>query len=203
MNIVLLDDHTLFLRGLEKIIQEHFPNTQIFPCKSIQEYKSKCKDIEPVDFLVSDIELPNENIFEFFREFKSLKPNVPILVVSMHNKLSVIRKCKYEFQIPGYILKDDKILVPEVMKIILNGEKYYSEETLETLKILEQKEILLTPKEEDIIKFLVDGLSNSDISEKLFISYNTVKTHRKNINRKLGLNTTADLIKYYYNNYIQ
>jgi len=73
---------------------------------------------------------------------------------------------------------------------------------VQTLNNLNKKEKLLTPKEEEIIVLLAKGKSNHDIANEIFISYNTLKTHRKNINRKLQLSTTTDIIKYYYKNYI-
>lgn len=202
MKILLIDDHHLFLQGLEKIIQENFPQAELFPCHQIGELKEMKYDLGEFDFLVSDIEIPGENIFDFLRYFRKENFEAPILIVSMHNKLSVIKKCKYELSIPGYILKDDLIPIPEVMEKLLNGETYYSESALETLKILDKKEKLLTPKEEEIIKLLVQGKNNTQISDLIHVSYNTVKTHRKNINRKLGFNSITDLVNYYYDNYI-
>lgn len=202
MKILLIDDHNLFLLGLEKIIQENFPKAEIFSCNQIRKFKDLKYDLIEFDFLVSDIEIPGENIFDFLRYFKKANFGAPILIVSMHNKLSVIKKCKFELSIPGYILKDDLIPIPEVMEKLLKGEIYYSERALETLEILDKKEKLLTPKEEEIIKLLVQGKNNTQISQLIHVSYNTVKTHRKNINRKLGFKSITDLVNYYYDNYI-
>lgn len=201
MKVLILDDHNLFSQGLSKIISDNFKNSEIDVYNSIKKISESAPDYLLYDLLISDIELPGEDIFVFLNYIKSNFPDLPVLVISMHNKLSVIRKCK-ELDIEGYILKDDYQIIKEVVVKLLNGDYYYSEKVLETLNILNIKENLLTPKEEEIVKYLSEGKSNQEIADELFISYNTIKTHRKNISRKLGLNSVAEIVKYYYENYL-
>jgi two-component system, NarL family, nitrate/nitrite response regulator NarL len=61
-------------------------------------------------------------------------PKLPVLIISMHNKLSVIKKCK-ELKIEGYILKDDHELIIKVVESLLSGQEYYSEKVKQTLNI--------------------------------------------------------------------
>jgi len=178
-----------------------FENAEIDIFSSIAKLRDSVTDFSKYSLLVSDIELPNENIFDFLIEIKSLEIRLPILIVSMHNKLSVIKKCK-ELRIEGYMLKDDQISIVSVIDTILNGEEFYSNKVKETLKILNKKEKILTPKEEQIVSLIAKGNSNKEIIEKIFVSTNTLKTHRKNIYRKLEVNTAGELVKYYYDNYL-
>lgn len=201
MKIVILDDHSLFSQGLGEILKDNFENVDLVIYKSISKLTQQNIDFNSCDLLISDIELPGEDIFVFLNYLKSNFPKLPILVISMHNKLSVIRRCK-ELRIEGYILKDDHNLIIKVVKELTNGGEFYSPKVLKTLDILKIKENVLTPKEEQIIALLASGKSNQEIADELFISYNTIKTHRKNISRKLQLSTVADLIKYYYENYL-
>jgi len=201
MKIVILDDHSLFSQGLGEILKDNFEKVDISIYKSIAKLTQQNIDYNSCDLLISDIELPGEDIFVFLNYLKSNFPNLPILVISMHNKLSVIRRCK-NLNIEGYILKDDHNLIIKVVKELANGGEFYSPKVLKTLDILKIKENVLTPKEEQIITLLANGKSNQEIADELFISYNTIKTHRKNINRKLQLSTVADIIKYYYENYL-
>lgn len=201
MKILILDDHSLFSKGLGEILKDNFENVDIAIYESISKLTSQNPDYISCDLLISDIELPGEDIFVFLNYVKSNFPNLPILVISMHNKLSVIRKCK-EINIEGYILKDDHNLITKVVKELLNGREFYSPKVLKTLDILKIKENVLTPKEEQIIALIASGKSNQEIADELFISYNTIKTHRKNISRKLHISSVADLIKYYYENYL-
>ena len=202
MKILILDDHSLFSHGLGQILKDNFSDVDLEVFNSIVDLSKKNIDYKSIDLLISDIELPGEDIFVFLNYLKSNFPSLPVLIISMHNKLSVIKKCK-ELGIEGYILKDDHQLILDVVSKITSGEIFYSEKVLETLEILNIKENILTPKEEEIIVLLARGKNNHEIADELFISYNTIKTHRKNIHRKLQLNSTADIVKYYYENYIQ
>ena len=201
MNILILDDHSLFSNGLGKILVDGFKTVNLNICKSINELNKLNSDFNSYQLFISDIELPGEDVFSLLTSIKLNHPKLPILIITMHNKLSVIKKCK-ELKIEGYILKDDHKLIIESIQEILSGKEYYSKKVLKTLDILNKKEKLLTPKEEEIITLIANGKSNHEIANDLSISYNTIKTHRKNINRKLLLNSTADIIKYYFKNYI-
>jgi len=201
MKIIILDDHSLFSEGLGKILEDNFKDIKLDIFKSISNLTNASLDFDSYQLLISDIELPGEDVFTLLTSLKSNYTNIPILIISMHNKLSVIKKCK-ELNIEGYILKDDHEYIMEGINQILSGQEYYSKKVVQTLNILNKKEKLLTPKEEEIIVLLAKGKSNHDIANEIFISYNTLKTHRKNINRKLQLSTTTDIIKYYYKNYI-
>jgi DNA-binding NarL/FixJ family response regulator len=199
--ILILDDHSLFSEGLGEILKNHFQKAVIHKFQSIQGLKSQSIDLNSFQLIISDIELPEENIFDFLRTLKSEYPKIPVLIISMHNKLSIIKKCK-ELAIEGYILKDDHELIITAVETLLNNKTYYSKKVQETFSLLNKKEKLLTPREEEIIKLISKGKNNQQIAEILFISINTITTHRKNINQKLNISNVGELIKYYYENYI-
>lgn len=201
MKFLILDDHLLFSQGISNILESRFNNADIRIYSSISSLTKSEPELSEYDILISDIELPNENIFEFLKDVKERYNNLPVLIVSMHNKLSVIKKCK-DFQIEGYILKDDQVEFVDVIKTIIDGGEFYSDKVLNTLEILDKKEKILTPREEQIVSLIVKGESNADILGKLFVSPNTLKTHKKNIFRKLEINSSTELVKYYYDNYI-
>lgn len=197
MKIILIDDHSLFAEGLSKIIADRFTNADIQYFQSIKSFEDAAVERQEIDLIISDIELPGEDVFPFFEEYAQ----VPILVISMHNKLHVIRKC-LELGVKGYILKDDHDKFEKAIKMLLNNDTYYSPQVKKKLKLLETRENILTPKEETIIRLIAEGKSNNDIADELFISINTIKTHRKNIHSKLNMSSTGELIKYFYDNYI-
>lgn len=201
LNILILDDHSLFSEGLGEILRKHFKETIIHKFKSVQELENQKLNIATYQLVISDIELPGENVFDFLKKFKEEHPQIPVLIISMHNKLSVIKKCK-NLAIEGYILKDDHELIITAVETLLKKRTYYSKKAQETYALLDKKEKLLTPREEEIIKLISKGKSNQQIAEVLFVSFNTITTHRKNINHKLNISNAGELIKYYYENYI-
>lgn len=201
MNVLILDDHSLFSMGLGKILEDSFKKTSIDYFKSIKDIYKNNIEFSNYDILITDIELPGENIFEFFSHIKVNHPEIPILVITMHNKLSVVKKCK-ELGLEGYILKDENEEVVNAITSLLKKEEFYSKKILTTLNIQNIHQAFLTPKEEEIMKLTAQGVNNKEIAEKLFISYNTVKTHKKNINKKLDISSTSELINYCLKNYI-
>ena len=201
MKILTLDDHSLFSEGLEIILKVYFSDLYLDKFKSIAELVNQKTDFSSYDLFISDIELPGEDVFKLLSLLKLKHPKLPILIISMHNKLSVLKKCK-ELKIEGYILKDDYEIIIKAVEYLLSGQEYYSEKVKQTLNILNKKEKLLTPKEDEIIALIAKGKNNHEIAKELFISYITTITHRKNINRKLELNTKGEIVKYYFENYI-
>lgn len=202
MNILILDDHSLFSKGLGKILEDYFKSPTIDYFSNIKSIDSSNLDFKNYDILITDIELPEEDIFVLFSYLKTNYPATPILVVSMHNKLSVLKKCK-ELGIEGYVLKDDNnTVVIDAINSILKRTLYYSQKVKNTLNIQNPNNAFLTPKEENILKLLSEGKSNKEIAEQLFISPHTATTHRKNIYKKLNISSISELIAYYTKNYI-
>lgn len=196
-----MDDHTLFLKGMHYLIRDILPQADIDTYKSVRAIMQNKRGFEDLSLIVSDIDLPGEDVFELFIYARKNFPHIPILVISMHKKLAVIRKCK-ELGIEGYILKNEDGLLPRALQQLLNGDTYFSR-SLEIFyrRAVENNETL-TEREEDIIKLIAKGYSNQEVADELYISIETVKTHKKNIKVKLEVESTQDIITYTKTNYL-
>ncbi|UXP33525.1 response regulator transcription factor [Reichenbachiella agarivorans] len=201
MKIIILDDHVLFAAGMVKILSEKIDDCEIVCYQTVADLYQAKLDFTIFDLFISDIEIPQENVFELFQHLRQIVPSLPVLVISMHNKLSVLRKCQ-ELGIEGYLLKEDQNII-EAVRAVTYGQSYYSMKAMQTLSSLNEKDKLLSPREEEIITQVTEGKSNEEIANQLFVSVNTIKTHRRNINRKLGVNNTGELIKYYMEHYLR
>jgi len=193
--IIILDDHTLFLKGMMLILKECYSKCDIIAYQSISKLKSDKLNFEKFDLLISDIELPKEDTFGLFKSLKEDFPNLPILVVSMHKKFSVIKKCK-ALNIEGYLLKDEDEYLNEAIQTIINGETYYSKTVTDFCYRAQNSLNLLSQREEDVLKLFAKGFSNKIIAEKLFLSPETIKTHKKHIRLKLNLNNNQEIFEY-------
>ncbi len=199
--VIILDDHTLFLKGMTLILKECCHSCDVYTYQSISKLKSDKLNFNNFDLLISDIELPNENSFDLFTALKQQFPKLPILVVSMHKKNAIIRKCK-AIGIDGYLLKDEDEQLAEAVDTILNGGMYYSETIIDFCMQTKDKSPKLSNREEEIIKLIANGYGNSNISELLFLSTETIKTHKKNIKLKLSINTVSEIVEYAKKNYL-
>ena len=150
------------------------------------------------DIILLDIELPELNGFQVLVTLKNKKKDTKIIMLTMYNDLLTIKKAMSKGA-DGYILKN--MLEEEIflaMKTVLSGNTYLCNEVAQTL-LLEKAQVRpdnLTEREIEIIKLIVNGLTNQDISKELKVSIRTIDTHRRNIYGKLDINKSTDLIKY-------
>lgn len=104
--------------------------------------------------------------------------------------------------IEGYLLKDEDEQLTNAIEIIISGGKYYSKAINEFCKKTKNSFRELSAREEQIIKLIAVGYDTIDIAEKLFISYETIKTHKKNIRTKLNVNDNHGIIDYVRKNFL-
>lgn len=199
--IIILDDHTLFLKGMTLILKECCSDCDIYPYQSIKKLKSDNLNFNEFSLLISDIELPEEDTFGLFTSLKEKHPNLPILVVSMHKKNAVIKKCK-QLGIEGYLLKDEDEQLTTAVETIIQGETYYSDQIVDFCNQTQDGLENLSRREEEIIKLVANGYNNAEISDKLFLSIQTVKTHKRNIKIKLDIETLAEITEYANKNFL-
>ena len=199
--IIILDDHTLFLKGMELILKECCSECDVYAYQSIKLLKKDKLKFSKFDLLISDIELPNENTFDLFIKLKERFPRLPILVVSMHKKNAIIKKCK-AIGIDGYLLKHEDQQLIKAITTILAGGVYFSRTVVDFCNQTRSINENISPREEDIIKYIAEGYSNKDIAINLNISPETIKTHKRNIKEKLNLENTHDIINYAKKNYL-
>jgi len=199
--IIILDDHTLFLKGLILILKEHWGDCDIYAYQSIKKLKSDQLNFDTFDLIISDIELPNENSFELFELLKNNYLNLPILVISMHKKQAVIKKCK-ALNINGYLLKNEDEQLIDAVNTVIDGNTYYSKSIVDFCNKAKPVFEKLSPREEDVIKLIADGYGNLEIAEQLFLSKETIKTHIKNIKLKLGFENRHEIIEYAKENFL-
>lgn len=200
-SVIILDDHTLFLKGMALLLRECCVTCDILTYQSISKLKSDKLNFDEFDLLISDIELPNEDTFALFTSLKKDFPKLPILVVSMHKKNAIIRKCK-AIGIEGYLLKDEDDQLTKAVETIINGGEYFSKTIIDFCQQTRDMVKILSNREEEIIKHIANGYNNNDISELLFLSVETIKTHKKNIRLKIGADSVADIIDYAKKNYL-
>ena len=199
--VIILDDHSLFLRGMSLILRECCADCEVYAYQSIRMLKKDKLNYNDFDLVISDVELPGEDTFGFLESLREKIPNLPILVVSMHKKNAVIRRCK-EIGIKGYILKDEDEQLFKAIETIMAGGEYYSKTIQEFCEKTKSTFIEISKREEQIIKLIAMGLNNNDIAQKLFLSVETVKTHKKNIKLKLSVGSTAEIIQYAKKTYL-
>lgn len=203
VRILIADDHRLMAEGLALVFNETNGFYVCGTAKNGVEAVALFNSLRP-DIILMDIDMPQMNGIEAAAAILEADPAQKILVLTMHDQRSLLRKA-LETGISGVVLKiagSEELLL--AVHEVLAGKTYISEEARASLegknagendKDLELAE-QLTGREIEIIRLIADGLTNTEIGEKLFISPRTVDTHRTNIFRKLNVSNAADLIRY-------
>ncbi len=202
-NLIVADDHKMFLDGLISILKEEKNYNILFTAKSgenIIKYLEINTDKE-VDMVITDISMPNMDGITLSKVIKEKFPSVKVLVLSMHNDAERIQKV-IENNADGYILKNaEKKELLKAVKSIFNGEKFFSESVRYTYmnKVISNKKeekIKLTEREIEVIKLIAQEHTTQEIAEKLFLSKHTIESYRKNLIAKLSVRNLAGLTKY-------
>ena len=202
MNLLIADDHTLFIEGLTMLVSRIENINIVGVAKNGKEVIEQCQ-IHKIDLILMDLEMPQMGGIEATEIIKRDFPNIKIIAVTMLNDYNTIKKA-LRSGMDGYVVKNLGIAeLQNAIETVMNGQIYMSPEitTILALGVVGRKPNQayvpdLTKREKEVIKLIIDGLTNDSIAEKLFLSPLTVSTHRKNVLSKLNLKNTAMLVKY-------
>lgn len=210
IKIFVVDDHPIFINGIVSLLKGADGFTIVGTAVNGLELLEKIPSTQP-DIILMDINMPVMDGVEATKKVKVQYPEIKVIMLTMHNELRLIKEL-LEIGARGYVLKnisrDDLInaieivsngrpyLDPNVQEKMIEGISNVDDEKLdlEDAKLIEN----ITTREMEILQLIALGLTSLDISNRLFISKNTVETHRKNLLGKLNVKNTAALLKYAY-----
>jgi DNA-binding NarL/FixJ family response regulator len=213
IRIHLADDHQIILHGIQTLLQT-IPNFEVVgsSLNGTTIYNDVTKN--QADVLVLDISMPEKDGIEVVKEFAEKGFPCKVIILSSYDDLKLIKEIM-DLGVSGYLTKQcagDNII--EAVQAVANGEEYFCESIREKIfsnatknnpKLSTYKpnvNPLLTEREIEIIILIALEYSGKEISEQLFISINTVETHRKNIMKKLKAKNTIGIVKYAMNNHL-
>ncbi|MEM1321032.1 MAG: response regulator transcription factor [Bacteroidota bacterium] len=204
--ILLAEDHQMFRLGLKALFEKC---TDIELIDDVEDGMTAVKlatEKEP-DVVLMDIDLPVLNGVDACRQIIAKKPKVGVLAFSMNDQESaIINMVKAGAR--GYILKNATFEELQLaIKTLARQGNYFS--TAISGKLFAQlndarpkpraavAHRAITIRELEVLKFVAEELSNSEIAARLFISPRTVETHKRNLIQKLKVRNTIGLVKYY------
>lgn len=229
MKILIADDHELFLKGLEFILQENLENIQITSAQSYTDIFEKLKQNEYFDLIITDLAMPGANWLTGITKIHETQADTPIIIISAVFDKEILQQT-LDIGVAGYIPKTaSNNLIISAINLVLAGGIYIPHEllyatktltpenntqkdyiaplkTLEKLSISPEKtpEKRLTERQIDIIKCIALGLSNKQIAYKLNLTEGTVKVHITVILKVLNVkNRTSAVIEAVKKGYIR
>jgi len=205
IKIFIVDDHEIIREGLKKILKEESDLIVVGEAQNGDETLEKIKDID-CDIMLLDMNMPGKSGLELLGDIKDLKPQMHILVLSIHPEDKfALRTLKSGAS--GYLCKDTALeeLVVAIRKVHTKG-RYLSTTLAEQLAFdfMPDKDQLpheqLSGREQEIMIMLASGKKVKDIAAELQLSISTVFTYRIRIFEKLKIKSNVELTHYAINN---
>lgn len=199
LDVVLVDDHAVVRTGFRLLLESSADIRVIAELDSGEAINQHVVELNP-DVIVMDLSMPGMGGLEAIRRVRSKLPRIKILVFTMHDSVAFVEQA-LEAGASGYITKNNapNVLVDAIRKIA-GGEKYVDEKLASQLSM---KQDLgsgsplgrLSRREFQIFCKFAEGINASDIASDLSLSVKTVANYQTQIKEKLGINSTAELVK--------
>ncbi len=204
IKVLIADDHQMFIDGLRSLLEGSADISVVGEAGNGHRVIELCEH-QPVDIVIMDINMPEMDGIQATRELLRKHPNIKVLGLSMFNDREYISDI-LKAGARGYILKNTgKETLLNAIRSLQAGGNFLAEEVSKTLlnsfiknpgfsEVVEK----LSDREKEVLGCIASGLTTHEIAEQLFISKNTVETHRKNLLYKLKARNTAELVNNAY-----
>ncbi len=201
-NVIIIDDHPLFSRGLSQLIETQKDYKVIGMAKDRNEALNLLDNTSP-DLAIVDLNLGQEDGLELIKDILVIHPQTKILVLSMHDERFYAERA-LKAGAKGYIMKEEaEAQVINAIKTVNNGDIYLSENEKNRLQELSEGKqggtdrfdtiSTLSDRQLQIFTLVGKGLGTVEIAKKLNLSIKTIDTHKENIKAKLHCASSAEL----------
>jgi DNA-binding NarL/FixJ family response regulator len=203
INLLIVDDHQLVIDGIKSMLEKHFRYRIIGEAHSgNQAWELISRSAENIHVVITDISMPGITGTELCKKIKSFDCNIKVIILSMHDNIKMIKEA-IMCEADGYMLKNTgkNEFIQGLDALVENGS-YFSHQIVpllyqDNMKVASvDHNIQLSRREIEVLKLIVKEYTSKEIAEKLFISKQTVDTHRLNMMEKTSSKSVVGLIKY-------
>lgn len=205
IKILIADDHTMFVDGIESILASEKDFQIIGRCYTGPEVIEFVQHDTP-DILLLDVNLPGKNGMDVCKEMAEIKPTVKVLAISMFNEESFVSEILNNGA-KGYILKNTgREELFKAIRTVSKGDSYFSKEVTETIMkgLMNQRKASskanasipkLSRREKEVLKLIAQEFTTQEIADNLYISLKTVESHRSSLLSKLNARNSVGLVR--------
>ena len=196
IKLLIGDDHVMFAQGLESLLRDEFE--LVGAAGNGEELVEMALRLEP-DVILVDISMPVVNGFDAVRRIKKSNSETRIIFLTMHDDATLLSEA-FRCGASGYVLKQaaGEELVNAIREVA-QGNNYVSplltDLPPEPVSLRTQK-TTITPRQREVLELISRGLTMKEIASQLNISTRTAETHKYEMMQTLGVETTAELIRY-------
>lgn len=194
IKVVIIDDHKMVVEGLRKLIDESQSALVCDVTYTGGDALAVIGRCSP-DVVLLDINLPDASGLDLCKEIKSLFPDLKIVALTSYSDSSVVKRMMANGA-SGYVIKNampDEIILS--IETVFKNQLFLCEEIDIMMNRRGEAQVWLTNRETELLKLIVDGFTNPEIAERMFLGVETVNSYRKNLLCKLGARNTAMLVK--------
>jgi DNA-binding NarL/FixJ family response regulator len=199
--ILLVDDHELVRRGLISVLKKGHPEWEIVGEASSGAAAVELGDLLKPDVAILDLALPDMSGLDVAERLISAIPEIKVLVLTMHAAEPILRRLQ-KAGVKAYLAKNESphMLVPAVERILAGEPFFASTDTYRPPADLSSAEyvpaqFLLTARELDVMRLLVQNRGNKQVATDLGLSVRTVEQHHASILAKLKADSLGDMVK--------
>ncbi len=207
VKILIVDDHALIRKGIMAILKNYDSSWELLEAEDGVKAILKAQEVNP-DIILLDYHMPKLDGAKAATIIKKDSPESKIIIVSMDMNPEMIIEMIHA-GVVGIVSKqssDDELIL--AIDTVKNGKRHLSEHAsaIITQDILDKKKRnrkyrhtknkLLTDRETEILKYIMNGISCPTIAKALFISSRTASNHKASIFRKLKVHSTSELIRF-------
>ncbi len=201
--VLIADDHAIVRAGLRTLVKEEADLELAGEASSGREALQLAEALHP-DIVILDLSMPDLDGIQVTRQLRTTLPAARVLILTVHQDEALAREA-LRAGASGYIIKQaaEAELISAIRTVQI-GDVYVPPKMLRALLVEPPRasatgprpEELLTPREVDVLKLLVQGYTNRQIADELILSVRTVEGYRATLTDKLGLHNRAELVRY-------
>jgi len=204
MNLLIVDNQDVLRKGLTELVRNSVDTAVISEAKDGLAALSVAK-ASPPQLAILDIHMPHLDGIATARQLLSAHPELKIVFLTIHSDSETVRAA-FDAGASGYVLKDDDVdVLLEAIRTVSDGHTFLSPQLSDTGEALTAAANhankhtalsgILTKRQIEVLTLLATGLSVREIASKTGLSTKTLDSHRRHIQKRLDIHTTADLTR--------
>jgi DNA-binding NarL/FixJ family response regulator len=201
LRLVITDDHPLLMDGLMMMLEQIKDVQMLKPVSNGRQLIDQLQEA-PADIVLLDLNMPQLAGIDTLKILRKDFPQISVIILTSYYQPELVREIK-ALGAKGYLLKTtDTQQMKEAIAAVAVGNTWF---TIDELPVPSappyfvddfMKKYQLTKREVEIIRMICSGFTTKGIGEKLFVSVFTINAHRRNISRKLNINTPVGLLNF-------
>ncbi len=204
ITLAIAEDHQMLIDGV-KAFFEYDEDINIIGAVNNGQDLVRLVSLKQPKLVITDIRMPIMDGIQATKLIKQQFPHIRVLAMTMFDQPEAIKQM-LDAGATGYILKNSGIkMLSKAIMTVAGGETFFDPNVAfnfmndyieDNVKVGKTDKVVLSNREKEILHLIANGKTSKEIAESLFIAKTTVDTHRKNMIRKLQLNSGTELIKY-------